>query len=99
MFQHPGHCHPVQCDHHPADDVQHLRVPGGPGFTAAGAFPGPAAALRPLPEPQHLLPLLDHGTEKHLGGDSRTYRLVVWSQSLPFSFVCVRVCSGYVPDL
>ncbi|CAG5859670.1 unnamed protein product [Menidia menidia] len=35
---HPGHFHPVQPDHHPADAVQHLRVPGGPGGHSAGAL-------------------------------------------------------------
>lgn len=60
--QHPGHRHPVQRDHHPADDVQHLRVPGGPGVPAAAEVQSSAGRLGSLPDPQHLLPLLGDGT-------------------------------------
>ena len=63
--QHPGHRHLVQCDHHPADDVQHLRVPGGPGVAAAGALQSSADVLGSLPDAQHLLPLLGFGTLSH----------------------------------
>lgn len=36
-LQYPGHRHPVQPDHHSADALQHLRVPGRPGGHSAGA--------------------------------------------------------------
>lgn len=60
--QHPGHRHPVQRDHHPADDVQHLRVPGGPGVPTAAEVQSSAGRLGSLSDPQHLLPLLGDGT-------------------------------------
>ena len=65
-LQNPGHCHLIQRDHHPADDVQHLRVPGWPGVSAAGEIQGSADILRPLPDTQHLLPLLGVGTLHHI---------------------------------
>lgn len=60
-MQHPGHRHPVQCDHHPADDVQHLRLPGRPGVAAAGAVQSSDDVLGSLPDAEHLLPLLGSG--------------------------------------
>lgn len=60
-LQHPGHRHPVQRDHHSADDVQHIRVPGWPGVPAAGEIQGSADGLSSLPDPQHLPPLLGVG--------------------------------------
>lgn len=50
-LQHPGHCHLVQRDHHPPDDVQHVRVPGRPGVAASGEVQGPAGILYSLPDP------------------------------------------------
>jgi len=64
-LQRPGHCHLVQRDHHPPDDVQHLRVPGRPGVSAAGEIQGSAHVLCSLPDPQHLFPLLGVGTLPH----------------------------------
>lgn len=64
FLQHPGYWHPLQRDHHPADDVQHLRVPGGPGVAAAAEIQGSAGGRGRLPHPQHLLPLLDDGASE-----------------------------------
>lgn len=64
-LQHPGHRHLVQRDHHSADDVQYLRVPGRPGVLATREVQGSAGVLCSLPDPQHLLSLLGDGTCPH----------------------------------
>lgn len=62
-LQHPGFSHPVQRDHHSADDVQHLHLPGRPRVPAAGEVQGSAHLLSRLPDPQHLFPLLGAGRQ------------------------------------
>lgn len=65
FLQHSGHCHLVQRDHHSADDVQHLRVPGRPGVPPPGALQGSADILCCLPDAQHRLSLLGVGKLPH----------------------------------
>lgn len=64
-WQNPGHRRLVQRYHHPPDDVQHLRVPGGPRVSAAGEIQGSAGVFGSLPDPQHLSPQLGVGTFSH----------------------------------
>lgn len=59
--QNPGHLHLVQPDHHSADAVQHLRLPGRPGGFAAGALQSNADVLGSLPDLQHCAALVAHG--------------------------------------
>lgn len=59
--QNPGHLHPLQPDHHSADAVQHLRLPGRSGGSAAGALQSDANLLRALPDLQHRAALVAHG--------------------------------------
>lgn len=64
-FQHPGFSHLIQRDHHSADDVQHLHLPGRPCVPAAGEVQGSAHLFSRLPDPQHLFPLLGAGRQHH----------------------------------
>lgn len=89
LMQNPGHRYPLQCHHHLADDVQHVRVPGGTSVSAAGEVSSAAHLVCCLPHTQHLPSLLAHGVFNALA-HSENGEILFWLSSLMI-VVCVYI--------